>query len=67
MSYMSEKIFFNSSRLNRQGDLKVIRPFAYIRETDTRHFAEEFDLPVIPENWPACFTAAKVIIFTKRK
>jgi len=44
----------------REGDLRVIRPFIYVRETDTRLFAESANLPVIPENCPACFEAPKV-------
>jgi tRNA(Ile)-lysidine synthase TilS/MesJ len=39
----------------RQKDLRVIRPFIYVREKDTRNFAEKSKLPVIPENCPACF------------
>ena len=40
-------------------DLRVIRPLVYVRETETREFAESSNLPVIPENWPACFSEAK--------
>jgi len=39
-----------------EGDLRVIRPLAYVRETQTRAFADEADLPVIMENCPACFS-----------
>lgn len=35
--------------------LRVIRPLCYIRETATRNFAVKNNLPVIPENCPACF------------
>jgi len=42
-----------------EGDLRVIRPFAFVREKDTRDFAEVNKLPVIPENCPACFEAPK--------
>lgn len=37
------------------GDLRVIRPFMYVRERQTRDFAERQQLPIIPENCPACF------------
>ncbi|XP_002119654.2 uncharacterized protein LOC100175538 [Ciona intestinalis] len=43
----------------KEGDLRVIRPFIYVRETETRKFAETALLPVIPENCPACFEAPK--------
>ena len=45
---------------HREGDLRVIRPFVYVREKDLRNFAESQKLPVIPENCPACFEAPKV-------
>jgi len=54
-TYQSAVVFF------REGDLRVIRPFVYVRETDTRSFAESANLPIIPENCPACFEAPKVI------
>lgn len=38
----------------------MIRPFVYVREKDTREFAESCKLPIIPENCPACFEAPKV-------
>ena len=41
--------------VNDAGDLRVIRPLVYVRERQTRAFAEETRLPVIPENCPACF------------
>ncbi|WP_230973776.1 ATP-binding protein [Thermithiobacillus tepidarius DSM 3134] len=41
----------------RAGDLRVIRPFVYVRERQTRAFAEAAGLPVISENCPACFAA----------
>lgn len=43
----------------REGDLRVIRPFVYVREKDLRRFAESKKLPVIPENCPACFESPK--------
>ncbi|XP_074620328.1 uncharacterized protein LOC141879105 isoform X3 [Acropora palmata] len=42
-----------------EGDLRVIRPFVYVREKDLRSFAEKVKLPVIAENCPACFEAPK--------
>ena len=45
----------------REGDLRVIRPFVYVREKDLRTFADSCRLPVIAENCPACFEAPKVI------
>ena len=38
-----------------EGDLRLIRPIVFVREKDTREFAEKNKLPVIPENCPACF------------
>ena len=38
-----------------KGDLRVIRPLIYVRERQTHAFAETSQLPVIPENCPACF------------
>ncbi|XP_015764731.1 PREDICTED: uncharacterized protein LOC107343660 [Acropora digitifera] len=43
-----------------EGDLRVIRPFVYVREKDLRSFAEKVKLPVIAENCPACFEAPKI-------
>jgi tRNA 2-thiocytidine biosynthesis protein TtcA len=37
------------------GDLRVIRPLVYVRERQTRAFANAMKLPVIGENCPACF------------
>lgn len=43
----------------KEGDLRVIRPFAFVREKQLRTFAETQKLPVIPENCPACFESPK--------
>nr|CAD7447759.1 unnamed protein product [Timema bartmani] len=43
----------------RERDLRVIRPFVYVREKSLRQFAESRNLPIIPENCPACFEAPK--------
>jgi len=45
--------------INQQRDLKIIRPFVYVREKELRQFAQDVQLPVIPENCPACFEAPK--------
>ncbi len=37
------------------GDLRVIRPFVYVRESQTHACAQSAALPVIPDNCPACF------------
>lgn len=37
------------------GDLRVIRPLVYVRERQTRDFAERANLPVTQDNCPACF------------
>lgn len=42
--------------LNDAGDLRIIRPFVYVRERQTRDFAVNHGLPVIFENCPACFS-----------
>eukprot|EP01087_Luapelamoeba_hula_P007313 TRINITY_DN1790_c1_g1_i10.p1 TRINITY_DN1790_c1_g1~~TRINITY_DN1790_c1_g1_i10.p1 ORF type:complete len:587 (-),score=147.19 TRINITY_DN1790_c1_g1_i10:1633-3393(-) len=44
---------------NDKGDLRVIRPFVFVREKMFREFAEKTRLPVINENCPACFTIPK--------
>jgi len=41
---------------NDDGDLRVIRPFVYVREKMLAEFAQENALPVIAENCPACFS-----------
>ena len=40
---------------NDDGDLRVIRPLVYVRERLTRDFAENSELPVVPDSCPACF------------
>ncbi|MFA7633397.1 MAG: ATP-binding protein [Thiohalomonadaceae bacterium] len=37
------------------GDLRVIRPLIYVRERQTTAFATNAQLPIVPENCPACF------------
>lgn len=41
--------------INDDGDLRIIRPFVYVRERQLRDFAESANLPVIKDNCPACF------------
>jgi len=38
------------------GDIRVIRPLVYARETLTSAYAEAAQLPVIPDSCPACFS-----------
>ncbi len=45
--------------VNQQRDLKIIRPFVYVRERELRQFSHDVHLPVITENCPACFEAPK--------
>ncbi len=42
---------------NDAGDLRIIRPLAYVRERQTAAFAAAADLPVVPDSCPACFGA----------
>ena len=43
--------------VNDAGDVRIIRPLAYCRETQTAAFAEQARLPVVPDSCPACFSA----------
>lgn len=43
--------------VNDAGDIRIIRPLVYCRETQTGAFAVEAELPVIQDSCPACFTA----------
>lgn len=43
--------------LNDAGDIRIIRPLAYARETQTTALADSANLPIIPDSCPACFTA----------
>jgi len=42
---------------NDAGDLRIVRPLVYARETQTAAFAAQADLPVVPDSCPACFRA----------
>lgn len=41
------------------GDVRVIRPLCYARETLTKDFARTNRLPLVNENCPACFEEPK--------
>ena len=43
--------------VNDAGDIRVIRPLVYVRETQTAAFATDAGLPIIPDSCPACFSA----------
>jgi len=45
--------------VEKGGKTCVIRPFIYVRESETREFSYSANLPVINENCPACFEAPK--------
>ena len=40
---------------NDDGDLRIIRPLVYVRERQTRDFAQDKGLPVVADSCPACF------------
>ena len=42
--------------VNDDGDLRIIRPLVYVRERQTRDFADANALPVIADSCPACFS-----------
>lgn len=42
---------------NDAGDIRVVRPLVYCRETQTRAFARQAGLPVVADSCPACFSA----------
>ena len=41
--------------MNKEQDIRIIRPFVYVREKQLREFAKTMNLPIIDENCPACF------------
>lgn len=51
--------------LNDDGDVRIIRPLVRVRENQTRDFAKAAELPVIPDNCPACFEMPKARAETK--
>ena len=40
---------------NKDGDIRIIRPLVYARERQTRDYASQANLPVVPDSCPACF------------
>lgn len=44
-----------ASYTNKDGDVRIIRPMVYVRERQTADFAQEAELPVVPDSCPACF------------
>ncbi len=40
---------------NNDGDIRIIRPLVYARERQTDDFSRQAELPIIPDNCPACF------------
>jgi tRNA 2-thiocytidine biosynthesis protein TtcA len=42
---------------NDAGDVRIIRPLVYCRETQTAAYAAGARLPVVPDSCPACFSA----------
>ncbi len=40
---------------NQDGDIRIIRPMVFVRERQSRDFAHESNLPVVPDSCPACF------------
>jgi len=41
--------------INKEGDVRIIRPLVYARERQTYDFSVEAGLPIIFDNCPACF------------
>lgn len=41
--------------LNNEKDIRIIRPLVRVRENQTRDFAHSAELPIIPDNCPACY------------
>ncbi len=52
--------------LNDEGDIRVIRPLAYCRETQTAAFAQQAGLPLVLDSCPACFTAPTQRLYMKQ-
>lgn len=43
--------------LNDAGDIRIIRPLVYCRESQTGAYAREATLPIVADSCPACFSA----------
>ena len=41
---------------NNDGDIRIIRPFVYVRERQIIEFNSNASLPIIAENCPSCYT-----------
>jgi len=52
--------------LNDDGDVRIIRPLVRVRESQTREFAEQANLPVIEDNCPACYAKPQAREQTKQ-
>lgn len=52
--------------LNNEGDIRIIRPLARVRENQTRDFAQAAELPVISDNCPACYAKPQERQHTKK-
>ena len=62
MMSLMHNAFLRTMKANYEinaGDLSVIRPLAYCRESLMTEFAKSVNLPVINENCPACFEEPK--------
>ena len=47
------------------GDVRVVRPLCYVRESETKAFVYAAHLPVINENCPACFEVRRSVTVKK--
>lgn len=54
--YTGQLQTMKANYLNDAGDVRVIRPLIYVRERQTRDFAQVAKLPVVLDSCPACFT-----------
>lgn len=52
--------------LNDEGDIRVIRPLVYCRESQTAAFAQQAGLPLVADSCPACFTAPTQRLYMKQ-
>ena len=52
--------------LNDAGDIRIIRPLVYCRETQTHAYARDSGLPIVPDSCPACFSAPPQRIHMKQ-
>lgn len=52
--------------LNDDEDVRIIRPLVRVRENQTRDFAQSAELPIIPDNCPACYSKPQAREQTKQ-